>query len=85
MEDVAEWESILQAGPLPPRASAMPTSPGLPPSEFDEEEIAERAAQAEEAELWADLDEVDMILSSSDIIDIAPKSQAILDEDVDMA
>ena len=96
MEDIAEWERTLQgavtcspliklvaqhisdAWPLPPGASALPTSPDLPPSEFDEEEIAERAAQAEEAELWAELD-------GADIIDLAPKSQAILDEDVDMA
>lgn len=62
--------------------SALPTSPDLPPSEFDEEEIAERAAQAEEAELWADLDGTDIALNSSEILDLAPKSQ---DDDVDMA
>jgi len=80
MEDVAELERNLQdGGPL------IPGEPDLPPSEFDEEEIAERAAQAEEAEFWADFDGADTFLSSNDINDIYPKFQAILDEDVDMA
>jgi hypothetical protein len=62
--------------------------PDLPPSDFDEEDIAELAAQAEEAELWADIDvahPIHPILSLDDIdidIDI---SRAIPDEDVDMA
>ena len=77
---------VLEDGPLPPGALAMPISPDLPPSEFDEEEIAERAAQAEEAALWAILDGADTVLGSSDINDIInPKFQVIPDEDVDMA
>jgi len=77
MEDIAELERALQeGGPL--------SDP--PPSDLDEEDIAELAAQAEEAELWADIDVAHPILSLDDIdIDISPKLRAIPDEDVDMA
>jgi hypothetical protein len=70
---------VSEGGPL------TPGEPDLPPSEFDEEEIAERAAQAEEAEFWADLIAADTVLNPSDIDDTNPKFQAIPDEDVDMA
>ncbi|KAI0293938.1 hypothetical protein BC826DRAFT_1013370 [Russula brevipes] len=79
MEDIAELERALQeGGPLPIDV------PDVPPSDFDEEEIAELAAQAEEAELWADIDVAHSILNLDDI-DISPKLRAIPDEDVDMA
>ena len=55
------------------------------PSEFDEEDIAERAAQAEEADLWADLEleaGADDIFSLDDILD--PETQVNREEDVDM-
>lgn len=57
----------------------------LQPSEFDEEEIAELAAQAEEAELWADLEleaGAHDVLSLGDILDMG--TQVNRDEDVDM-
>jgi len=57
----------------------------LPPSEFDEEEIAERAAQAEEADLWADLEleaGAHDVFSLGDILDTG--MQVNRDEDVDM-
>ena len=57
----------------------------FPPSEFDEEEIAERAAQAEDAELWADLEleaGVHDVFSLGDILDTA--TEVNRDEDVDM-
>jgi hypothetical protein len=96
MEDIAEWERSLQGavtllpshpwgGSLTSVSEGGPLTPGepdLPPSEFDEEEIAERAAQAEEAEFWADLVAADAILNSGDANDINSKN---LDEDVDMA
>jgi hypothetical protein len=49
----------------------------LPPSEFDEEEIAELAAQAEEDELWAHLE-------ANGFGDITPNPQIPADEDVMM-
>jgi hypothetical protein len=49
-----------------------------PPSEYDEEDIAELAAQAEEDELWAELDGARTIFKTGD------KPQTIPDEDVDM-
>lgn len=76
MEDVAEWERNLQDGPL------SREEPYLPPSEFDEEEIAERAAEAEEADLWADFDDCDTVFGFSDTNDVDLKLHA--DEDVDM-
>ncbi len=57
----------------------------LPPSEFDEEDIAERAAQAEEADLWADLEleaGAHDVFSLGDIPDTG--MQVNRDEDVDM-
>ena len=57
----------------------------LQPSEFDEEEIAELAAQAEEAELWADLEleaGAHDVFSLGDILDMG--TQVNRDEDVDM-
>ena len=62
-----------------------PDEPDLPPSEFDDEEIAELAAQAEEDELWAELDSAHTTFGFSDINDIDVKPRATLDEDVDMA
>lgn len=59
--------------------------PDLPSSEFDEDEIVELAAQAEEDELWAELDDAHTILGFSDINDIDNRSQATPDDDVDMA
>lgn len=59
--------------------------PDLPPSEFDEEYIAELATQAEEAELWANLDDADTLFSFSDINDIDVTVHATLDDDVCMA
>ncbi|KAH9992312.1 hypothetical protein BJV77DRAFT_1067801 [Russula vinacea] len=82
MEDVAEWERILQGVVLTtvsPRDNADLTRPSS--LRIDEEEIAERAAQAEEAALWAILDGADTVLGSSDIDDINPKFQVIPDED----
>jgi len=57
--------------------------PELPFSEFDEDEIAELAAQAEEDELWAELDDTHTIFGLSDTND--SRSQATPDDDVDMA
>lgn len=51
------------------------------PSEFDEEEMAELAAQAEEAELWAHLD-AGAHANFSDIEDIPRNPQIPADEDV---
>jgi len=79
MDDVAEWERNLQDGSL------CREEPDLPLSEFDEEEIAERAAEAEEAELWADFNDSDTVFGLSDINEVDLKPHAILDEDVDMA
>jgi hypothetical protein len=60
--------------------------PDLPSSEFDEDEIAELAAQVEEDELWAELDDAHTISGlSGDINDIGSRSQATPDDDVDMA
>ena len=59
--------------------------PNLPSSEFDEEEIAELAAQAEEDELWAELDDGHTIFGFGEINDIDGRSQATPDDDVDMA
>lgn len=59
--------------------------PDLPPSEFDEEEIAERAAEAEEAEFWTDFDDSDRVFGFSDINNVDLKLHAVPDEDVDMA
>jgi len=59
--------------------------PDLPPSEFDEEDIAELAAQAEEVELWAELDDTHTIFDFSDINGIDSRSQVTPDDDVDMA
>jgi hypothetical protein len=56
-----------------------PNGPDLAPSEYDEEEIADLAAEAEEDELWAELDCASTIFESGD------KPQAPPDEDVDMA
>ncbi|KAH9983173.1 hypothetical protein BJV74DRAFT_51280 [Russula compacta] len=80
MEDVAEWERILQEGGTHPG-----DEPDLPPSEFDEDYIVELATQAEEAELWADFDDADTIFSFSDINDIDVTVRATLDDDVRMA
>lgn len=52
----------------------------LPPSEFDEEEIAELAARAEEDELWAHLE----ANGFDDIGVITPNPQIPADEDVTM-
>ncbi|KAI9508243.1 hypothetical protein F5148DRAFT_1284263 [Russula earlei] len=76
MEDITEWERFLsEGGPLPPG------EPDPPLSEFDEEEIAELAAQAEEAELWGDLDADRTIFDLSDINDTNVKPQAFPDDD----
>jgi hypothetical protein len=100
MEDVAEWERNLQGAVTRYRLISGDGSLttcisedgslgrgelDLPPSEFDEEEIAERAAEAEEAELWADFDGSDTVFGLSDVDDVDLKPHAILDEDVDMA
>lgn len=100
MEDVAEWERNLQGAvtcyrPISKDGSLTtyvseggPRSreePDLPSSEFDEEEIAERAAEAEEAALWADFDDSDTVFGFSDINDVDLKLHAIPDDDVDMA
>ena len=99
MEDVAEWERNLQGavtryrlisgdGGLTTYVSGNGPrgreEPDLPTSEFDEEEIAERAAEAEEAALWADFDS-DTVFGFSDINDVDLKLHAIPDDDVDMA
>jgi len=60
----------LEDGPSPP------DGPDLAPSEYDEEDIAKLAAEAEEDELWAELDGTPIICD---------KSQATPDEDFDMA
>jgi hypothetical protein len=100
MEDVAEWERNLQGAVtcyrLISRGSSLTTyvsedgplsrvEPDLPTSEFDEEEIAERAAEAEEAELWADFDDSDTVFGFSNINNADLKLHAIPDDDVDMA
>ena len=100
MDDVAEWERNLQGAVicycLISRDGGLTTfvledSPlsreeaDLPLSEFDEEEIAERAAEAEEAALWADFDDSDTVFGYSDINDVDLKPHAISDEDIDMA
>ncbi len=100
MDDVAEWERNLKGAVtyyrLISRDDSLTThvseggspnrdEPDLPPSEFDEEEIAERAAEAEDAELWADFDESNAIFSFSNINDVDLTVQAIPDDDVDMA
>ncbi|KAF8500191.1 hypothetical protein F5888DRAFT_1632980 [Russula emetica] len=100
MDDVAEWERNLQGAVtcyrLISRDGSLQTyvsedgslcreEPDLPLSEFDEEEIAERAAEAEEAELWADFNDSDTVFGLSDINEVDLKPHAILDEDVDMA
>jgi hypothetical protein len=100
MEDVAEWERNLQGAVtcyrLISRDSSLTTyvsedgplsrvEPDLPTSEFDEEEIAERAAEAEEAELWADFDDSDTVFRFSNINNVDLKLHAIPDDDVDMA
>lgn len=80
LEDIAAWEHSLQGDNSP-----VVYESDFPPSEFDEEEIAERAAQAEEAELWADLElEVGAhdVLSFGDVLDTG--TQGNRDEDVDM-
>ncbi|KAH8993595.1 hypothetical protein EDB86DRAFT_1338044 [Lactarius hatsudake] len=80
MEDIAAWERSLQGD-----GSPVVYEPDLPPSEFDEEEIAERAAEAEEAELWADLDlgaGAHDVFSPSDFLDTGTRVNR--DEDVDM-
>jgi len=79
MEEAADWERILQAGVVPPVADEQ----DLPSSEFDEEEIAELAAQAEEAELWANLD-AGPHANFRDIEDIPPNIRIPADEDVIM-
>ncbi|KAN0136836.1 hypothetical protein V8E53_005277 [Lactarius tabidus] len=78
LEDIAAWERSLQDPPVVYESD-------LPPSEFDEEEIAERAAQAEEAELWAELEleaAAHDVFSFTEIPDTG--AQADRDEDVDM-
>jgi hypothetical protein len=99
MDDVAEWERNLQGavtcyhlifrdGSLTTYVSGdgLPEEPDRPLSEFDEEEIAERAAEAEEAALWADFDDdSDTVFGFSDINDVDLMPHAILDEDIDMA
>jgi len=81
LEDIASWERSLQG-----EGSPVVYESDLPPSEFDEEEIAERAAQAEEAELWADL-ELDAgthdVFSLTEILDTG--TQASRDDDIDMS
>lgn len=100
MDDVAEWERNLQGavtchllifkdGSLTTNVSdgglAICEEPDLPPSEFDEEDIAERAAEAEEAALWADFDDSDAVFGFSDVNDVDLIPHAIADEDIDMA
>jgi hypothetical protein len=97
MEDVAEWERNLQGAVTCYRLMSRDGSstkyisedgplgreePDLPRSEFDEEEIAERAAEAEEAELWVDFEDSDTVFGFSDLnyVDLIPQ-----DEDFDMA
>jgi len=81
------WDHLCQGflKSLPCVSEGSPDDPDLPPSELDEEEIAELAAEAEEAELWGDLDSSDKIFEFSSTIDIDPKLQAIQDDDVTMA
>jgi len=76
MEDITEWERFLQEG--------SPDNPDLPPSELDEEELAELAAEVEEAELWGDLDDSHAMFEFNNINDIDPKLQAIQDDDITM-
>jgi hypothetical protein len=96
MEETAEWERILRGtgnrdclGPplqltyIADDVPLMADELDLPPSDFDEEDLAELAAQAEEAELWAHL-EADEHTSFSDIEGIAPNSQISADDDVIM-
>ena len=96
MEDIAAWERSLQGTTLIEGILGRSTcildgdlpvvyEPDLPTSEFDEEDIAERAAQAEEAELWADLEleagEHD-VFSFTEVLDTG--TQVNRDDDVDM-
>ena len=70
----------------PGKDSPVVDESDLPPSEFDEEEIAERAAQAEEAELWADLEleaGTHDVFSLTEILETG--TQATRDEDIDMS
>ena len=98
MDDVAEWERNLRGAVACFRLISRYGSltkyvsddgplgreePDLPASEFDEEEIAERAAEAEEAALWADFDDSGTVFGFSDI-NVDLKLHAIQDEDVDM-
>jgi hypothetical protein len=97
MEDVTEWERNLQGAVTCCRliyrdrslttyvSEGGPLSRDLPPSEFDEDEIAERAAEAEEAALWADFDDSNTVFRFSDTDDVDLKTYAIPDEDIDMA
>lgn len=100
LEDIAAWERSLHGttarshpdqGILGGSTCILGNDPPVvyesdfPPSEFDEEDIVERAAQAEEAELWADLElEVGAqdVFSLGDILDTG--TQVNRDEDVDM-
>jgi len=77
MEDITEWERFLQ--------ESSPGDPDLPSSELDEEEIAELAAEVEEAELWGDLDGSHAIFEFSGINDTDLKLQPIQDDDITMA
>jgi hypothetical protein len=70
---------------LPYVSEGSPDDPDLPPSELDEEEIAELAAAAEEADLWGDLDGSHAVFEFSGINEINSKLQAIQDDDVTMA
>jgi len=79
MEDIAGWERSLQDEDSP-----VVYESDFPRSEFDEEEIAERAAEAEEAELWADL-ELELEAGAHDVFSLGdPRTQVNRDEDVDM-
>jgi len=80
LEDIVAWERSLQDGDSP-----VVYESDLTHSEFDEEEIAERAAQAEEAELWADLEleaGTHDVFSFTEILETG--TQANRDGDVDM-
>ncbi|KAI0264627.1 hypothetical protein BC834DRAFT_246150 [Gloeopeniophorella convolvens] len=82
MEDITEWERNLQDDDTPAPVDDFE----LPPSEFDEDDIAELAAQAEEAEYWANLEaHADDIFSLSDLEDLDARSQGSVDEDVEMS
>ncbi len=87
MEDIAAWERSLH-GSLEGSSGGSTRISGvdeadLPPSEFDEEEIAERAAQAEEAELWAEFEKGTYeLFPLGDILDTGVEVNE--NEDVDM-